>query len=161
MFLPRQFPKFSGDPLEFKSFIDNFEIHIEPRIHDERMKFSLLLQHCDSSIKNRIEHFADYIDNCYLLAKNKSQTEYGSPWIISDACEQILKNFPAIKSGDAKQFKCFSELLEKTTIIVRDIRQYTNLDSLDTLSDSVSKLPFDFRKRWVKDQFRSKTRQDY
>ena len=143
MFLPRpEFSKFSGDPLEFKSFINNFEIHIEPRIQDERMKFSLLLQHCDSSIKNRIEHFADYIDNCYLLTQNKLQTEYGSPWIISDACEQKLKKLPAIKSGDAKQLKCFSELLEKNIIIVRDIRQYANLNSLDTLSDLVSKIPF-------------------
>ena len=151
MFLPRpEFPKFSGDPLEFKSFINNFEIHIEPRIQDERMKFSLLLQHCDSSIRDRIEHFADFADNCYLLAKNKLQKEYGSPWIISDVCERKLKNFPVIKSGDAKQLKCFSELLEKTTIIIRNIRQYTSLDSLDTLSELVSKLPFDLRKRWVK-----------
>ena len=37
LFLPRpEFPKFSGDPLEYKAFMNNFETHIEPRVRDEK-----------------------------------------------------------------------------------------------------------------------------
>ena len=41
-------------------------------------------------------------------------------------------------------------MLEKTQVIVKDIRHYTSLDSLDTLTDLVAKLPYDLKKRWVR-----------
>ena len=57
MFLPRpEFPKFYGNSLEFKSFFNNFEMHIEPRVCDERMLFCLLLQHCSGSKQNQVNH---------------------------------------------------------------------------------------------------------
>ena len=59
LFLPRpEFPKFSGDPLEYKAFMNNFETHIEPRVRDEKTLICLLLQHCSKDVKDRIEHFA-------------------------------------------------------------------------------------------------------
>ena len=52
LFLPRpEFPKFAGDPLEFRSFISNFETHVEPRIHDEQALICLLSQHCSKPVK--------------------------------------------------------------------------------------------------------------
>ena len=57
MFLPRpEFPKYSGDPLEFKAFINNFETHIEPRVLNQKALFCLLLQHCVNFEKKRIQH---------------------------------------------------------------------------------------------------------
>ena len=139
LFLPRpEFPKFSGDPLEYKAFMNNFETHIEPRVRDEKTLICLLLQHCSKDVKDRIEHF---------VAKQRLNKEYGSPWVISDACEQRLKKFPSVRSGDGKQLRRFAELLEKTGVIVKDIRQYTSLDSLDMLTELVNKLPYDLKKR--------------
>ena len=69
---------------------------------------------------------------------------------MSDVCEQRLKKFPSIISGDAKELKRFAELLEKSSVIVKDIRCYSNLDSLDTLTLLVKKLPYNLRTRWVK-----------
>ena len=148
MFLPRpEFPK--GDPLEFKSFLNNFETHLEPRVYDERTLFCLLLQHCSEDIQGQINHLAGQ-EACYQSAKQKLVREYGSPWIISDACYQKLKEFPAIKSGASRQLKTFCELLEKTLEITKDIPRYTNLDTLDTLTALVGKLPYNLRGRWVK-----------
>ena len=150
MFLPRpEFPKFKGDPLEFKSFLNNFETHLEPRVHDERTLFCLLLQHCSEDIQGQINHLAGQ-EACYQRAKQKLVREYGSPWIISDACYQKLKEFPAIKSGASRQLKTFCELLEKTLEITKDISRYTNLDTLDTLTALVGKFPYNLRGRWVK-----------
>ena len=151
LFLPRpEFPKFTGDPLEFKSFINNFETYVEPRVSDEKTLLCLLLQHCTKPVKNKIEHFSDHDEHCYTLAKQRLRREYGSPWIISDVCEQRLKKFATIKSSDAKELKLFSELLEKTSVIIRDIQNYTSLNSLDTLAELVSKLPYELKRRWVK-----------
>ena len=150
LFLPRpEFPKFSGDPLEYKAFMNNFETHIEPRVRDEKTLICLLLQHCSKDVKDRIEHFATSEVQPYTVAKQRLNKEYGSPWVTSDACEQRLKKFPSVRSGDGKQLRRFAELLEKTGVIVKDIRQYTMLDSLDMLTELVNKLPYDLKKRWV------------
>ena len=69
---------------------------------------------------------------------------------MSDVCKQRLKKFPSIISGDAKELKRFAELLEKCSVIVKDIRCYSNLDSLDMLTLLVKKLPYNLRTRWVK-----------
>ena len=150
LFLPRpEFPKFSGDPLEYKAFMNNFETHIEPRVRDEKTLICLLLQHCSKDVKDRIEHFATSEVQPYTVAKQRLNKEYGLPWVISDACEQRLKKFPSVRSGDGKQLRRFAELLEKTGVIVKDIRQYTSLDSLDMLTELVNKLPYDLKRRWV------------
>ena len=79
MFLPRpEFSKFNGKPLEFKSFLNNFEMHLELRVLDERTLFFLLLQHCSNNIQNQINHLAAH-KGCYQQAKQKLMREYGSP----------------------------------------------------------------------------------
>ena len=132
MFLPRpEFPKFKGNSLKFKSF-NNFETHLEPRVQDERTLFCLLLQYCNKDIQGQINHLASH-EACYQQGKQKLVKEYGSPWIISDACFKKLKKFSSIKSGASRQLKSFCELLQKTLVITKDIPGYTNLDTLDTL----------------------------
>ena len=105
-----------------------------------------MLQHCKEDIQDQINHLAGH-KACYQQAKQK--LEYGSPWVI-DACYQKLKEFPAIKSGASQQLKSSCELLEKILVITKDIPRYTNLDTLDTLTTLVGKLPYNLRGRWVK-----------
>ena len=65
MFLPKpEFPKFKGNSLEFKSFLNNFETHLEPRVQDERTLFFLLLQHCNEDIQGQTNHLAGH-EACY------------------------------------------------------------------------------------------------
>ena len=150
MFLPRpKLPKYSGDPLEFKAFISNFETNIESRVKDQKMLFCLLTQHCLDPVRKRIQYLAVKGEQCYQLAKLRLFQEYGSSWIMSDTCEQKLKRFTSIKSGDAKQIKLFAELLEKSLDIMNDINNFGSLNSSDTLTNFTSKLPFDLRRRWV------------
>ena len=98
MFLPRpEFSKFNGNPHEFKSFLNNFETHLEPRVRDERTLFCLLLQHCSDDIQNQINHLAGH-GACYQQAKQKLMREFGSPCTISDACYQKLKSLRQLKA---------------------------------------------------------------
>ena len=65
LFLPHpELSKFSGDPLEFKLFISNFETHVESRLQDQKALLSLLVQHCTYSVKEKI-HFSKTGQNCY------------------------------------------------------------------------------------------------
>ena len=97
LFLPR--PE-DGNPLEFNSFLINFETHVEPRVHNKKMLLCLLLQHGEASVKKRIEYFSEKGNSAYKLAKAKLLTEYGQPCIIANICEQKLKKPPQIKGSD-------------------------------------------------------------
>ena len=148
MFLP-EFPKFKGNLFEFKPFLNNFETHLEPRIDNKQTLFCLLLQHCSEDMQGQVNHLAGH-EAFYQQAKQNLIREYGSPWIIYDACYQKLKEFQAIKSGASRQLKSFCQLLEKTLVITKDIFRYTNLDTLDTQTALVRRLPYNVRGRWVK-----------
>ena len=116
-------------------------------MQDQRALLCLLVQHCTDSVKEKIQPFAEAGQNCY---KDRLFKEYGSPWIKSNVCEQRLKKFPSILSGIARELKRFAELLEKCSVIVKDIKCDSNLDYLDTLTLLVKKLPYNLRTRWVK-----------
>ena len=108
LFLPRpEFKKFDGNPLEFNSFLINFETHVKPRVHDKKMLLCLLLQHGEASVKERIEYFSEKGNSAYKLAKAKLLTEYGQPCIIANICEQKLKNPRKLKAVTQLAFKVF------------------------------------------------------
>ena len=152
LFLPRpEFKKFNGNPLEFHSFIANFERHVEPRVSDQKILFCLLLQHCEGKVRDRIDSYTERGDLAYTLAKTKLQSEYGRPCVIADICEQRLKDAPVVKSNDAAGIKSFSECLEKTLITLENLQFFGSLNSLDTITKLVNKLPFEMRRRWVQE----------
>ena len=152
LFLPRpEFKKFNGNPLEFRSFIDNFETHVEARVHDDAMLFCLLLQHCENKIKTKIEHYADRGAYAYRLAKDRLQREYGRECLIVNMCEQNLVNAPSVKSNDPEALKLYSEVLEKALITLQSLSTFGSVNSLDSMTKLISKLPFELRRRWVKE----------
>ena len=77
LFLPRQeFKKFNSNPLKFKSFITNFESHVEQRVQNKKLLFCLLLQHCADKVKLKILYFGERGKVVYELAKNKPKHEF-------------------------------------------------------------------------------------
>ena len=152
LFLPRpEFEKFNGNPLEFKTFLTSFETYIEPRVHDKKMLFCLLLQHCEDKVRLKIEHFGERDEQAYELAKERLKREFGRSCIIADLCEQQLKDAPQVKSNDSASLKSYSELLEKTLSTLQNMHYLGSFNSLDCMTKLVNKLPFDMRKRWVRE----------
>ena len=151
-FVPKpELPKFDGNPLNYRNFMLNFETHIESRFRDPKILLCLLLQHCDRKIRDRIQHFSDKGISGYRMARDRLEREFGQPCIIAEACEQRLKGSSAVKSNDPESLKEFSELLEKTLISLEDIHYYGSINSLDTMTHLINKLPYDMRKGWVKE----------
>ena len=150
-FVPKpELPKFDGNPLNYKNFMLNFETHIEFRFRDPKILLCLLLHHCDRKIRDRIQHFSDKGISGYRMARDRLEREFGQPCIIAEACEQRLKGSSVVKSNDPESLKEFSELLEKTLISLEDIHCYGSINSLDTTTHLINKLPYDMRKGWVK-----------
>ena len=151
LFLPRpEFKKFNSNPLEFRSFILNFETYIESRVNDPRILFCLLLQHCEERVKPKIDHYVGRGEMAYHLAKTKLQQEYGRECVIADICEQEIKEAPQVKANDPESFKRFSETLERALVTLQNLSSFGSVNSLDTMTKLISKLPFELRRRWVK-----------
>ena len=152
LFLPRpDFLKFDGNPLNFMTFKTNFEKHVKPKVRDSEMLFCYLLQHCESNVKEKLNHFSNKGSESYALAMGRLEREYGRPCIIVDACEQRLRTAKAVKPDDPESLKCFSDLLEKTKITLEGIGYFGSLNTLDVMTQLINKLPFEFRRSWVKE----------
>ena len=132
LFLPRpEFRRFNGNTLAYRAFIYNFKTHVEPRLNDQRMLFCLLLQHCESNVKDKIEHFSERGSMAYTLAKEKLYQEYGRPCIIADICEQTLLQAPQVKVNNPAAQKSCSELLERMHGTLANVCE---MESLNTRS---------------------------
>ena len=94
-----------------------------------------------------MQHFAGRGELCYRLTKERLSKEYGSSWVVHDVCEHRLKDFPTVKSNDAKEMKRFSELLEKTLVTVNTVKNFGSLNTSDTLTTLVSKLICELKRR--------------
>ena len=151
LFLPRpEFKRFNGDPLAYKAFISNFETHLEPRLNGQRMLFYLFLQHCESNARDKIEHFSERGSMAYTLAKKKLISRVRGPCIIADICEQTLLQAPQVKANNPAPLKSHSELLERMHGTLTNVCEMGSLNSLDSMTKLVNKLPFDMRRRWVR-----------
>ena len=151
-FLPRpEFPKFDGDPLKFRTFMNNFERHVETKVGSSKLRLCYLIQHCEPKIQDKIQHFSNKGEDGYFLAKSKLHKEYGWPCVIADVCEKQFKNATPVKSNDLEALKRFAESLEKSLIILDEINCLGSLNSIDTMTLLVNKLPFDLRRSWVKE----------
>ena len=115
------------------------------------MLFCLLLQHCAHKVKLKIEYFGERDEVAYELAKNKLKREFGRPCITADLCEQQLRDASQVKANDSASLKSFSELLERTNITLQNLQEQGSVNSLDFMTKLVNKLPFDMRKRCVRE----------
>ena len=68
-------------------------------------------------------------------------------------CEQNLFNVPSIKSNNPEALKLYSEILEKVTklITLQSLSTFGSVNSLDSMIKLIRKLPFELRRRWVKE----------
>ena len=130
--------------------MNDFEMHIKPRIFDQKALFCLFIQHYIDAVKKRIQHFADKGNLSYHLAENRLSKEYGSPWVLANECEQHFKKRPLIKSGNTKELKRFAELLQLALVTLGEIGRYSSLDSLDSLRSLINKLPYELWQRWIR-----------
>ena len=150
--MPRpEFKRFNRNSLAYRAFVSNFETHVEPQLNDQRMLFCLLLQHCKSNVRDKIKDFSERDSIAYTLAKERLYQEYGRPCIIADIYEQTLLQAPQVKANNPAALKSYSELLKRMRGTLTNVCKTASLYSLDSMTKLVNKLPFDMRRRWVRE----------
>ena len=98
-----------------------FEKHIESKLINNKLLFCYLIQHCENTVKEKIQHFLSKGDLGYQLAKARLKKEYGRSCIIDDVCERQLNTAPLVKPNDPQSLKRYAEQLEKALIALDDI----------------------------------------
>nr|CAB3263161.1 uncharacterized protein LOC104265735 [Phallusia mammillata] len=149
-FLPRpKIMSFNGDPMEYWTFIRNFEAHVATKVHSDDLRLVYLLQHCDDKVRPKIDHLTKRPVEGYRQARQKLFHEYGQPHIIANACEQHLKKSPRLKGDQPERLMQFADLLEKCLTTLEDIDEYAGLNSLDTMLQLIDKLPYRLQEKWI------------
>ena len=89
---------FSGDPLEFTYFIENFKDVVESLVSNPKQRLVRLLKYTTGEAKDLIKHCVHEESNtCYTSALQLLEKEYGSPFRITCAYLEKLKTWPQIK----------------------------------------------------------------
>ena len=70
---------------------------------------------------------------------------------MTDMCEQRLFSAPSVKSNDPEGLKNYSEALEKALITLQTLSSFASVNWLDSMTKLINKLPFELRRRWVKE----------
>ena len=107
-----QVPKFSGDPLEYASFIMAFEARILPYVTTEANKLYYLDQQLEGCAKELIQGciFMD-VNRGYAEARHLLHMEYGNPFTVATAYIQKANNWPNLKADDGQGLRTPSHLV--------------------------------------------------
>ena len=150
MFLPSpEVPKFTGDPIEYKSFIMSFEARILPHVSSECNK----LYYLDQQLKGEPK---DLIEGClfmapeigYIEATRLLDKEYGDPFKVATAYLDKLSGWPMIKHDEGSKLKQLSLFLTKCKYAMQNVSHMTVLNHTPNMKMIIGKLPGYLQNKW-------------
>ena len=104
---------FDGDPMNYVSFIHNFETCLEKDNPDSATRLQLLIQHCSGKAKEAIESCVNLpVGRGYITAKNTLKENFGKPHIIAKAHIKQLESLPPLKQADGPSLLEYARNLE-------------------------------------------------
>lgn len=145
----RDVPIFSGDPLEFKSFLRAFEHTISDKTDNDSDRIYYLEQFTRGEPR-------DLVRSCQHMSPQQGYTEamkllqyhYGNEIKIATAYLNRAVNWPQVKADDAKALHSYSLFLTGCNNAMKDINHLEELDNPTNLRLIVSKLPHRMREMW-------------
>ena len=150
MHLPTpQEPKFSGDPLEYASFIMAFEARILPYVITEVNKLYYLDQQLEGCAKELIQGciFMD-VNRGYTEARHLLHMDYGDPFKVATAYIEKANNWPNLKADDGQGLRTLSHFLTKCTNAMQNITHMNVLNHPTNMQTIVLKLPLYLQNKW-------------
>ena len=149
--LPRPtIEKFDGDPMNYWTFVRQFNAHIMRKVEGDDLRLLFLIQHCEPKVRTKIDHLTSKPHSVgFRMAWNILFEEYGRPHEIARCCEEHLRNSPKVHDHDREGLKRLSVLMDKCCTSLKDADKSYTLDSMELIVSIVMKLPPRMRERWV------------
>ncbi len=105
-------PTFTGDPIEYCSFIRAFESMIEAKTASPSSRMYYLVQYTAGDVQELMRScLAMDSDKGYLEARKLLAKRYGQPYKIASAYVDRVTNDPVIKAEDGTALQSFSVLI--------------------------------------------------
>ena len=142
-------PMFSGNPIDYWSFIRAFENLIEKKTTSESARLYYLVQYTTGEVQDLIKSCLTMRDEVgYREARDLLQKRYGSSYRIATAYVDKLTRGPAIKAENGDALRRFSIVLTGCKNTLKEIGYLNKLENPDTLKTIVQRLPYGLRQKW-------------
>ena len=145
-----EYMQFDGSPVDYVSFIRNFETCLEGSNDSRNLQF--LIQHCRGKAREAIESCVNLpVAEGYQTAKKTLKENFGLPHIIARAHLKRLENLPPVKNGGGSALLEFVRHLEVAdrTLQGMGLEYVSELNHMNTLRDLNKKLPMFLRAKWT------------
>ncbi|XP_066924011.1 uncharacterized protein [Clytia hemisphaerica] len=149
---------FKGDPLEYRSFITDFEELVEKRISDSEGRLARLMNFTEGEANDLIQCCL-YLSDGYNHAKSLLKKKYGDPHRIMTFFKKELDRWEAIKPGDSSALGKFYSFLLKCGSVIEN-KLWNSFDTADNLCIITSKLPLHCRDKWNRKVINIRTESD-
>ena len=141
--------KFNGDPCEYSKFIHSFEASVHCKVTSNRARLNYLVHYCEGEPKRAIDICTMMPeDTGYTRAREILSKRYGSPHLIARSCFEKIVKGNAVKANDPKALSDFALELQRTQIVLQELKYTSNLNSWENINRLVMRLPFYLRTKW-------------
>ncbi|KAJ8024753.1 hypothetical protein HOLleu_34754 [Holothuria leucospilota] len=156
MFDVFNFPKpeitrFDGNPGNFWTFVNGFEVNIASKNIDDRSKLMYLIQFCVGQAKESIEDCALMPPGeGYRTAWQILRNQFGQGHLVTKCLVDKVVNREPIKPNDGEGLWDLARQMRKCQITLSQLGNVASMNNADTLMKVQNLLPLYFQKEWAK-----------
>ena len=145
----QQIPLFSGDPLQFRTFMKAFEYAVEDKTTESRDRLKYLCLYTTEEPKSLVNIclYHDDPDEGYKQAKQILTKRFGDKHEVAQAVLKKAKQWPDIKE-QANELNEFSLFVSECQNMMQANSALKELDNTTSLQLLVGKLPYRLRGLW-------------
>ena len=142
-------PVFTGDPIDYCSFVRAFESLIESRTNSNSSRLYYLVQYTGGDVQELMRSCLTMShDEGYKEARRLLKERYGKGYKIATAYVEGITSGPPIRSEKAEDLRKFSVLITSCKNALKDLGYLSRINNPDTLQKIIARLPFDMRRKW-------------
>ena len=142
---------FTGSPLEFHAFMDNFVASVSSKLDNNKARVEALISNCTGSAREEIELYVNLPEEvCYTEAVNALARRFGKPEHVVDAVTRDLFDGPLLRANDTEELKLLSRHLRNALIMYQRVGLAGELNTRRALLAIVSRLPPYLRVNWAR-----------
>ena len=142
---------FSGNPLEYWSFTNQFEATVASRPIDDKAKLMYLIQFCSGTAKSSIENYIFLnAKEGYAKAKQILSEQFGQSYIVTTAHMKRVLNRTPLRPNDGEALWDLARDMRKCEIVLSQMGYSADLNSSDNLLHIQQLLPIHLQSEWAK-----------
>ena len=148
-------PEFSGDPLEWPSFISLFKclVHDQPITDTQRMTY--LQESLTGDAKDAIGGMLNH-GHLYKTALLELEEQFGNEELVAGKYLNTVFTFPKVAEDDVNALKSYSNTLHVAVTTIASLQFHHDLAATDNVRRAVAKLPQNLRYKWGEKKAASK-----